>query len=208
MGHKIIIALDGISARKALDIATKLKGRVWGFKINDLLFEPGLISKLKKIGKIFADAKLYDIPSTVARSVVQLEKVGADMITIHASGGAEMIKAAKLASQKSKLLGVTVLTSKKTINQKEFLKLVGDLKKSKLDGVVCSAYELEYFKNFKFLKVVPGIRPKWYKKRDDQSRTVTPDEAIKLGADFLVIGRPIVKSKNPVKTVTKIIKEL
>jgi len=215
MKNKIIVALDGVAAKESLDIAAKLKNNTWGFKINDLLFEPNIISKLKKYGNVFADAKLHDIPSTVARSVARLEKTGADMITVHASGGMEMMKAAKRSARRAKIIGVTVLTSKSTVNKKEFLKLVKDIKKAKLDGVVCSAHELKYLKNSKFLKVVPGIRPKWftrrllkrYDKKDDQSRKTTPAQAVKLGADLLVIGRPIIKSPNQPEALEKILSE-
>lgn len=209
MVHKIIVALDGISVKKALSIASELKNKVWGFKINDLLFEPNVISKLKKFGRVFADAKLHDIPSTVIRSIARLEKAGADVITVHASGGVEMMKAAlRQAQGKTKILGVTALSSKKSVNKKEFLKLVNDVKKAKLDGIVCSVRKLKYFRNSKLLKVIPGIRPEWYKEKDDQFRTATPSEAVKLGADFIVVGRPIIQSSSPVKALEKIISEL
>jgi len=211
MERKIILSLDGVSVKEALKIAAKLKNNVWGFKVNDLLFsvEGGeIIQKLKKFGKVFADAKLHDIPSTVARSVARLEKAGADLITVHAVGGVEMMEASKKAARRAKILGVTILTSKNTVSKKEFLKLIVDIKKAKLDGVVCSAHELNYLKNFRGLKVVPGIRPKWYNIKDDQGRTVTPLEAVKLGADLLVIGRPVIKSANPVEAVERISSEI
>ena len=198
MGNKIIVALDGISEKEALRIARLLKGLVWGFKVNDLLFESlGVIVKLKKFGNVFADAKLYDIPNTVTNSVRKLSTTGADMITVHASGGVEMMKAAKRSAGKSKILAVTVLTSFQGNQKKMVLKLVRDAEKAGLDGIVCSGLELKYLAKFSLLKVVPGIRPKDYNKKDDQKRTVTPKEAIKLGADYLVIGRPITKSKDP-----------
>lgn len=206
--HKIIVALDGVSAEDSLLIAKRLKSKVWGFKINDLLFEPNIILKLKKFGRVFADAKLHDIPSTAARSVARLEKAGADLITVHVSGGAEMMKAAKRAAKRAKILGVTVLTFKSAVNKKDFLKLVRDIKKAKLSGVVCSAHELKYLKGLKLLKVTPGIRPKWYNKKDDQSRIVTPLKAVNLGADLLVIGRPIIKSNNPLKALERITLEI
>lgn len=211
---RIVVALDGVTLRGALDIASRLKNKIWGFKINDLLFEPNSIPKLKKFGRVFADAKLYDIPSTVARSVARLERAGADLITVHASGGVEMMKAALRQAQgtpkhkRTKILGVTVLTSKSSVNKKEFLKLAANIKKAGLDGVVCSAHELKYLRKSKLLKIVPGIRPKWYDKSDDQSRKATPQEALKLGADLLVIGRPIVRSKEPAKAVNKILEEV
>ena len=211
MKNKIIVALDGVSVKEALNIASKLKNKVWGFKINDLLFsaEDGeIISKLKKFGKVFADVKLHDVPSTVARSVARLEKAGADLITVHAVGGVEMMKAAKKAVRRTKILGVTLLTSKNTVSKKEFLELIADIKKTKLDGVVCSGHELKYLRPPGLLKVVPGIRPKWYNIKDDQVRTVTPLEAVKLGADLLVIGRPIVKLADPVEAVKRVISEI
>ena len=126
-----------------------------------------------------------------------------------------MLKAAKKSARHSKILGVMVLTSKKSVDKKEFLKLFSEIKNAKLDGIVCSAHELKYLKNSKLLKIVPGIRPKWftmssskwYDKKDDQSRTATPQEAIKLGADLLVIGRPITKSANPILALDKILSE-
>lgn len=206
--NQIIVALDGVSVKEALHIASKLKSKVWGFKINDLLFEPDIIQKLKKYGKVFADAKLYDIPSTVFNSVKKLSEAGADMITIHASGEVEMMKAAKRAAHRAKILGVTVLTSQKSVDKNEFLKLVDDIKKAKLNGVVCSGHELKYLKDLGLLKVVPGIRSKWYNIKDDQGRTTSPLEAVKLGADLLVIGRPIIKSADPVEAVGNILSEI
>ena len=212
MKNKIIVALDGVATKESLDIAAKLKNNTRGFKVNDLLFDSPaggqIISKLKKFGRVFADVKLHDIPSTVARSVARLEKAGADFITVHAVGGVEMMKAAKKAARHAKILGVTVLTSKNSVNKKEFLKLVVNIKKAKLDGIVCSAHELKYLKSSELLKVVPGIRPKWYYKKDDQFRTVTPEKAVELGADILVIGRPIIKSPNQPEALEKILSEL
>ena len=95
-GSKIIVALDGLTVKGALRIGKILSGKVWGFKVNDLLFtNVEIIRKLKKFGKIFADAKLHDIPNTVGNSVKKLSKAGADLITVHASGGVEMMKVAK-----------------------------------------------------------------------------------------------------------------
>lgn len=203
---KIIVALDGISEKEAIKIAKELKGLVWGFKVNDLLFaSPGIIKKLKKLGNVFADAKLHDIPNTVANSVSELSKAGADIITVHASGGIEMMKAALRHRGKSKIIAVAVLTSIKKADN--FLKLFGYAKKANVDGVVCSAPELKYVKK-PFIKIVPGIRPDWYNTKDDQSRTATPMEAINLGADLIVIGRPILNSGNPRKAVLRILDEL
>lgn len=208
MKTRIIIALDGISDKKALLIAEKLSGHVWGFKVNDLLFQDiKIISKLKKYGQVFADAKLYDIPNTVSNSVKRLKTAGADIITVHASGGVAMMKAAKANAGRMKIIAVTILTSRPS-NPKEVKKLTQDVIAAGVDGIVCSGSDLEIVKNIvgskSLLKIVPGVRPKWYKNNDDQKRTVAPREAIKLGADYLVIGRPITKAKNPSADLLKL----
>lgn len=213
--NKIIIALDGMSRKKAVDIAKDLSGLVWGFKVNDLLFEdPSIIGSLKKFGNVFADVKLYDIPNTVSNSVARLSAAGADMISIHAIGGIEMMKAAKKASGKSEILGITVLTStrRNSGTKKTILKLAKNAVISDVDGVVCSGQDLVTVSKVKGLaeklKVVPGIRPIWYRKKDDQKRTVTPRDAIIQGADLIVVGRPIVNAANPVKKIKIINKEI
>ncbi|MFH0755249.1 MAG: orotidine-5'-phosphate decarboxylase [bacterium] len=206
--NKIIIALDGITEKKALQIAKLLKEYVWGFKINDLLFENiKIIQKLKKFGKVFADAKLYDIPNTVSNSVKRLSKAGADIITVHASGGIEMMKSAKQNAGQSKIIAVTVLTSFKK-NSKKVISLVKNSIEANVDGVVCSGHDLSAIRHIpnsqSLLKIVPGIRPIWYKKKDDQKQIITPDESFKLGADYLVIGRPILDAKDIVKALLNI----
>jgi orotidine-5'-phosphate decarboxylase len=209
---KIIVALDGMPAKEALRIANILKGEVWGFKVNDLLFDYSLIiRKLKKYGKVFADAKLHDIPNTVGNSARKLSELGADIITVHATGGIEMMKVAKQNARKSKIIAVTVLTSGKVKRRSDVLRLVKDAIKAKVDGIVCSGHELEPINELQgsklLIKVIPGIRPKWYKTKDDQIRKITPPEAIRLGADYLVIGRPITKSKNFLKVIKNICRE-
>ncbi len=202
---QIIVVLDGISEKESLRIAKLLKGHVWGFKLNDLLFDGvAIIHKLKKFGKVFADAKLYDIPNTVSNCVKRLFLAGADLITVHASGGIEMMKAAKKSAGQSKILAVTILTSSET-NSKELAKLTRDALKANMDGIVCSGNDLLFIRRIpgsrSLLKVVPGIRPNWYKKKDDQRRIITPKEALRLGADYLVIGRPILNAKDPIKAL-------
>jgi len=182
-GKQIIIALDGISSARALQIAEKLSGHVWGYKVNDALFDdPTIIKKLKKFGNVFADVKLHDIPNTVTNSVRRLSSLGADIITVHALGGKEMMRAAKQASGHSKIIAVTVLTSQKLTSRKKFLDLVRDAAIANVDGVVCSGYELSVVKKMKGigerLIIVPGVRPSWYTKKDDQKRTITPQRAL------------------------------
>jgi len=203
--RKIIVALDGVSEKEAVRIANILKGYVWGFKINDLLFQNiQIIGKLRKFGKVFADAKLHDIPNTVSNSVKRLSAAGADLITIHASGGVEMMKAAKRSAKGSKIIAVTVLTSRDK-KQKGIIGLVRAAIKAKVDGVVCSGHALAFVKRVprskSLLKIVPGIRPEGYKRKDDQKQATTPEEALRSGADYLVIGRPILKSRDPVKVI-------
>lgn len=209
----IIVALDGMKGKEAINIAKDLEGLVWGFKINDILFEnKNIIKKLKRYGNVFADAKLYDIPNTVGNSVKRLATAGADIITVHTSGGNEMLQVAKANAGKSKIIGVTVLTSFKDGNKTKIKKLINDAIKAKLDGIVCSGHELGVISKInnskKLLKIIPGIRPVWYKKKDDQKRIMTPKEAVGLGADYLVIGRPITSSKDVKAAVEKILLEL
>lgn len=171
-------------------------------KSGGLKEDSSIVRKLKKFGHVFADVKLYDIPNTVANSVKKLSRAGADMITVHASGGIEMIKAAKQNAGRSKILAVTVLTSQNNKNTKRnVIKLAQDAITVGVQGIVCSGQELGALKGVpgikSIIKVVPGIRPVWYAKKDDQKRTITPHEAIRLGADYLVIGRPITKAKSP-----------
>jgi len=207
MKNRIIIALDGISEKEALRVAKIMKGHVWGFKINDLLFEGlDIIGKFKRFGHVFADAKLYDIPNTVKNSVARLSKAGADMITVHSSGGIEMMKAAKQSAGRSKILAVTVLTSKS--DSRMVAMLTKDAIKAKVDGIICSGLELKNIRRIpesqSLLKVVPGIRPEWYLKKDDQKRTMTPERALKFGADYLVIGRPVLNSKDSMQALKDI----
>lgn len=209
-GKKIIVALDGIKISEAIRIARILEGKVWGFKVNDLLHKDSdIIKKLKRYGRVFADAKLYDIPNTVSNTVKVLSKNGADIITVHAQGGIEMMQSAKKSAGKSKIIAVTVLTSKKTKSNREVLGLVQDAISAGIDGIVCSGNELESIKSLpgslKMIKVVPGVRPAGYDSKDDQVRTVTPNQALINGANLIVIGRPITKSKNILNTFNKII---
>jgi len=221
--ERLIVALDGTTKEEALQLARKLSGLVWGFKVNDLLLGDGvqIVRDLKQVGNVFADPKLHDIPNTVSNGVVKLREAGADFITVHASGGEQMLKAAVSASNETKILAITALTSlsekdTKAIYQQATkdaaLSLALLAKNANVDGLVCSANELKYFgKGSEFenlLKVVPGIRPSWYSSSDDQVRTSTPQSALQNGANYLVIGRPITASKDPVEAVKQILSEI
>ena len=203
---KVIIALDGITAKQALELAAELKDHVWGFKVNDLLISHGIkiVEQLARLGKVFADPKLHDIPNTVSNGIKRFENAGANLITIHASGGNEMIKAAANSANNAKILAVTVLTSisptecNKIYNQETPLAAVTNLAinaiNSGADGIVCSPEETQSLTNNpqlpqKTLIVTPGIRPTW-STTDDQKRIKTPKQAINEGSSLLVIGPP------------------
>jgi len=217
----VIVPLDGMSEKESLDLAQRLQGLVWGFKVNDLLVTSGvqIVRKLKSFGSVFADPKFYDIPNTVGNSVGRLVDAGADLITIHASGGATMIEAAVASAGQSKILAVTLLTSFSSQQVKSIYGVdvesgVSSLAKIAIDsgahGIVCSPNELSILpkSDSNYLKVTPGIRPSWYGESDDQQRTSTPVGALKNGATHLVIGRPIVRHANPVDAIALIADEL
>lgn len=223
LNNPVIVALDGMSKTKALSVADSIKDFVWGFKLNDLLLAEGasVISEFKKFGKVFADPKLYDIPNTVSNGVKRLVGAGADIITVHASGGTEMLKAAYSEAKQSEIYAVTVLTSfseqgckevYRTAPSNQVIHLARCVVKAKGNGVVCSPQELELLKNDSETKnlayLTPGIRPSWYVTKDDQSRVTTPKEAINLGAKYIVIGRPITHADNPAEAAERVAQEI
>ena len=224
MNKKIIVALDVNNINKALKLVKELKKEVYAFKIGHEFFFNFGIKGYKKIynicPRIFLDLKLHDIPNTVEKGLKAISKLRPIFTTIHISGGDEMQKISALKNnKKTNILGVTVLTSldekqtlkyykEKNLNNlvKKFAKYA---KKNNLSGLVCSPLEINIVRQEvgeKMILVVPGIRPnkKPYSKKDDQKRILTPKQAIDLGADFLVIGRPIIESKNPLETIKKI----
>jgi len=224
MNKRIIVAIDLNNLNKALKIVKELRKEVFAFKIGyEFLYNFG-INGYKKIynicPKIFLDLKLHDIPNTVEKGLKAILKLKPIFTTIHISGGDEMQRLSSLKNnKKTKILGVTVLTSldkKQTLKyykEKNVNSLVAKFakyaKKNKLDGLVCSPLEIKIVRKQagkKMILVVPGIRSEKISlsKKDDQKRTLTPKEAIKLGADYLVIGRPIIESKNPLETIKKI----
>jgi len=187
---------------------------------------PKAIEKLAGYGyEIFLDLKFHDIPNTVAHAVAAGAKLpGVRLMTIHASGGTEMMRAARDAAgtkaSRPKLLGVTVLTSLDAATLRsvgvavapvrQAVALAKLAKKSGLDGVVASAHEIREIRKAcgpGFLIVVPGIRPA-SAGADDQSRVATPGDAIRAGADFLVVGRPITAAAKPRETALKIAEEI
>jgi len=219
MDSKLIIALDVDSLAKAKQLITKLYKHVRVFKVGSQLFTacgPEVISYIKKKKcEVFLDLKFFDIPNTVEKAVLAAAAKGVFMVTLHATGGRDMLKRAS-ASLRGKrkrplLVGVTVLTSKNASGTSgEVLRLAGIAKKCGLDGIVCSPEETEPVKKEygrKFLVINPGIRPRWAVK-NDQKRIATPRGAIRKGCDFLVIGRPVIKARDPVVAVKKILNEM
>ena len=224
MNKKVIVALDLDNINKATKLVKELKKEVYAFKIGHEFFYNFGIKGYKKIyeicPKIFLDLKLHDIPNTVEKGLKAISKLRPIFTTIHISGGDEMQKISALKNnKKTNILGVTVLTS---LDEKQTLKYykeknVNNLvkkfanyaKKNNLNGLVCSPLEINIVRKEvgrEMILVVPGIRPnkKSSSKNDDQKRTLTPKQAIDLGANFLVIGRPIIESKNPLETIKKI----
>jgi orotidine-5'-phosphate decarboxylase len=216
--NKIILALDVDTLDEARNFVNKLYPEIKIFKVGPRLFTacgPKVIELIrKKQAEVFLDLKFLDIPNTVAHAVRAAVRLKVKMLTLHISGGQEMIKAAVGAARdearasgikRPLLLGVTVLTSQKSSSSK-VLKLARLGLTWGLDGIVCSVQEAACLRKkikSKFLLVTPGIRPK-NATGDDQKRTATAQEALACGSDFLVIGRPILKAQDPLKAVKQL----
>ena len=212
---KIFVACDSVNISKIKEIIRKTKnsklevGYKFGLEFLNSKKGRKFISKLKnKI--IFGDYKFADIPNTCASAIKAVKDLNFNYLTIHISSGLEALKAAKKVSGKTKIIGVTILTSldNKSLKEigysKDVKKIVLEQAKlansAKLDGIVCSANEVNLVKKvFKKEIITPGIR--FNSKKDDQKRTRTPKQAFKNGSDWLVIGRPITKGniKNNIK---------
>ena len=222
---KIIVALDSSDLKKTVKIAKKLKKEVFAFKIGYEFFLNHGISgynKIKTISpNIFLDLKLHDIPNTVKKGMQAIYKMRPLLTTIHISGGDNMISSSLINRKNMKILGVSILTSLdekqtyKYYNEKSIknlvIKFVKEAKKLNLDGIVCSPKEIKYIREKignNFIIVTPGIRLDKSNKKDDQKRIMTPEEAIKMGANYLVIGRPILESVNPLQKLKEINKSL
>ncbi|EHJ56680.1 orotidine 5'-phosphate decarboxylase [Streptococcus urinalis FB127-CNA-2] len=183
---------------------------------------PQIITYLKEKGhSVFLDLKLHDIPNTVKSAMSVIANLGVDMTNVHAAGGVEMMKAARQGLGKNvKLIAVTQLTSTSQESMREDQNIQTSLiqsvchyakktQDSGLDGVVCSAQEVSEIKKATsedFLCITPGIRPK-SSEVGDQKRVMTPSEAQIIGSDFIVVGRPITQSQNPVEAYKAIYKE-
>lgn len=222
---RVIVALDLNNFEEIIDLLDKIKNSVFGVKIGyEFLFNFG-IEGYKKIQKkkinIFFDLKLHDIPNTVQNGIKAINNLQPYFISVHLSGGDNMLNTSINSKKSTKILGITALTSLNNKQIKKYYKrnnvsdLVTDFTyyamENKLDGIVCSPLEIEIVKKIskdQLIIVTPGIRPSSYINKDDQKRTMTPGKAVSLGADYLVIGRPITKSKNPIKELKDINTEI
>lgn len=228
MVNPILVALDVASAAEAMKLARSLRGLVGGYKVGlELIMSegPGVIDQVVSVGlPVFADVKLHDIPNTVSQAAYRISKRGARWVTVHATGGEEMVQAAvdglaRGADDDAGVLAVTVLTSLSSSSLPELGfssgldEVVSSLTRvassAGAEGVVCSPREVALVKTTqpKMLAVTPGIRPAGFGP-DDQSRVTSPRDALKSGADLLVIGRPITRASDPAAAVAAIAESL
>lgn len=225
---RLIVALDVPDAGSARNIIASLGESVQAYKIGLQLFTaegPSFVRELKDSGrKVFLDLKLHDIPNTVAGAVRSASALGVDMLTIHASGGIQMmhaaVEAASIAQKPPLILAVTVLTSlgDSEIGQtgvigtvsEQVLRLGTLAKASGCGGIVASPQEVMDSRRIlgeELVIVTPGVRPRGTA-AGDQSRTAEPAEAIKAGASYLVVGRPIIEAADPKSVAEKVILEI
>jgi orotidine-5'-phosphate decarboxylase len=222
MRNPIIVALDVPSAEQALKLAEQVAPAVGAFKIGKELFVsagPDIVKRVRATGaSVFLDLKFHDIPNTVAKAVAAAVRLDVQMLTIHTSGGAEMMSAAEQSAQATAkqlgqpaplVLGVTVLTSSNNQTlaeigcepdtEKQVTRLAELAVKAGLRGLVCSPLEIVALRKIlpaSIQLVTPGIRT-GAEKADDQKRTLSPREAMQAGASWLVVGRPIYAAPNP-----------
>lgn len=232
--ERVILALDVSDYNEALDIVEQFKDSIDIFKVGFELFTsagPKIIKKIREEDKkVFLDLKYHDIPNTVAQAAVAATRHGVSMLTVHTSGGLEMLKTCadavvnyclKENMARPRLLGVTVLTSiDQNILRDELgsaMSLTAQVKnlanlslRAGFDGVIASAHEILMLRERfgeSFLIVTPGIRPSW-SSTDDQRRTMTPRQAIRAGADYLVMGRSIIHQPSPLNAMERILNEI
>ncbi len=230
---RIIAALDVHSLEDMKDLVTRLGDSVSFYKVGMELFYsigPAAVQYLKEQGKqVFLDLKVHDIPNTAAQSIRALTRLGADLMTLHSTGGLAMMEAAadavrdeaeRLHIKRPKLLAVTILTSMDedswhAVGGRDDIasavkRLAQLAKQAGIDGTVSSPYEAKEIREMngpEFLIVTPGIRPS-FAVANDQKRFTTPAQALRDGASHLVIGRPITKAADPKEAAEKILAEI
>jgi len=231
---RLVLALDVDDEREALELVSELKGSVGVFKVGHQLFTaygPDIVRKIIGMGgKVFLDLKYHDIPNTVAKAAAEAVKLGVSIFNVHALGGLEMMRAAaesaKETAEKRNLplpavLAVTVLTSMDQKSLRRELKIVRSLsrevvhlarlaQRAGMHGVVASPHEIRLLRRAirgEFVILTPGVRPEWAA-ADDQKRVMTPGEAVTAGADYIVVGRPVLKAEDRTAAVGKILKEM
>lgn len=232
--NPIVVALDVDTAEQALSLVERLRGSVGMFKVGKQLFTsagPEVVRRIIGMGeKVFLDLKFHDIPNTVAKAGIEAARLGVSIFNLHAMGGSKMMRAAVEAVNEAAereriprplILGVTVLTShtQESLNEvgierrleDEVVALARLCNASGINGVVASPQEIapirEAVRDRAFVVLTPGVRPAGTA-LDDQSRVMTPAEAICAGADFLVVGRPITAADDPVVAAQKILEEI
>ena len=232
--EKLVLALDVETIEEAKNLVDELSPYIGTFKVGLQLFcgyGLEIVNYIKeKNSNFFLDVKLHDIPNTVEKASYNVIKNGANFFNVHATGGIDMMKAArkggdeaseKYNTKKPIILAVTVLTSisdeilkqelANNLTSEEFvIKLAKNAKEAGMNGVVASAKELKLIKKElgdDFIVLTPGIRPKWSCK-DDQKRIVTPSDAIKDGSDYIVLGRAVTKADNRINTTERIYQEI
>ncbi|MEC9208441.1 MAG: orotidine-5'-phosphate decarboxylase [Pseudomonadota bacterium] len=226
---RLFCAIDTSKLDDALLLADLLSGEIGTLKLGKEFFTahgPEGVRKVAAFGhKIFLDLKYHDIPNTVAGAIRATQHIECEVLTVHASGGSAMLRAAVeaangLGERPLKIVAVTVLTSLndsdlETVGQvgavsDQVLHLARLAEACGLSGVVCSPWEVNALRSEMkedFALVVPGVRPEWASE-DDQKRVMTPGEAVAAGADYLVIGRPITRAPDPVGAARRIIDEM
>lgn len=224
----IIVALDLPNAEQAINAAGKLSPELCRLKVGLELFiaaGPDIVRRLMDMGfQIFLDLKLHDIPNTISRASKAIAKLDVWMFSLHTLGSSQMLQVAHSSVSTSKtkplMIGVTVLTSHNSYDLDEIgiiadtkdqvLKLAVLANKTQLDGVVCSPHEIALLRQElgeKFIIVTPGVRPAGAS-ANDQQRVMTPGQAMALGSNYLVIGRPIVNAADPKRALLEILQEI
>lgn len=231
---RLVLALDVASDTEALGIVTELKDAVGMFKVGHQLFTaygPDIVRRIIGMGgRVFLDLKYHDIPHTVAMASAEAVKLGVSIFNVHALGGLDMMRAAaesaREAAQKLDqpcplVLAVTVLTSMDEKDLRKELKITRSLQRevahlarlaqrAGMHGVVASPREIKMLRRAvrgEFVILTPGVRPSWAA-QDDQKRVMTPREAVAAGADYLVVGRPVLKAPDRKGAVAKILEEI